>query len=108
GGYATIRLRSGEMRKVLVECQATMGEVGNEEHNLVNLGKAGARRWRGSRPRVRGVAMNPVDHPMGGGEGKTSGGRHPCSPWGLKSKGKKTRKSKLSDKYIIRSRKKQS
>jgi len=104
GGYATLRLRSGEMRKVPVECRATIGEVGNEEHNLVSLGKAGAKRWRGWRPHVRGVAMNPVDHPMGGGEGKTSGGRHPCSPWGLKSKGKKTRKNKRTQKYIVRSR----
>ncbi len=104
GGYATLRLRSGEMRKVLIDCRATIGEVGNEEHGLVDLGKAGARRWRGWRPRVRGVAMNPVDHPMGGGEGKTSGGRHPCSPWGQPSKGKKTRKNKRTQKYIVRSR----
>src|SRR4030095_7435844 len=81
GAYATLRLRSGEMRRVLIECRATLGEVGNSEHNLRSYGKAGARRWRGIRPTVRGVAMNPVDHPHGGGEGKTSGGRHPVSPW---------------------------
>lgn len=104
GNYATIRLRSGEMRKVLANCQATIGEVGNEEHNLISLGKAGAKRWRGIRPHVRGVAMNPVDHPMGGGEGKTSGGRHPCTPWGKPTKGYKTRKNKRTTKLIVRSR----
>lgn len=104
GGYATIRLRSGEMRKVNADCIATMGEVGNDEHNLINLGKAGAKRWRGVRPTVRGVAMNPVDHPMGGGEGRTSGGRHPCSPWGMLTKGYKTRKNKRTNKFIVRSR----
>jgi len=90
GNYATLRLRSGEMRKVLSECRATIGEVGNAEHNLRKLGKAGARRWRGVRPTVRGVAMNPVDHPHGGGEGRTSGGRHPVSPWAMPTKGFKT------------------
>ena len=104
GAYATLRLRSGEMRKVLSECRATMGEVGNSEHNLRQLGKAGATRWRGVRPTVRGVAMNPVDHPHGGGEGRTSGGRHPVSPWGLPTKGKKTRRNKRTDKLIVRKR----
>jgi large subunit ribosomal protein L2 len=94
GAYATVRLRSGEMRKILAECRATIGEVGNSEHNLRSYGKAGAVRWRGIRPTVRGVAMNPVDHPHGGGEGKTSGGRHPVTPWGRPTKGKKTRKPK--------------
>ncbi len=106
GAYATLRLRSGEMRKVLAECRATIGEVGNEDHNLISLGKAGAKRWRGIRPTVRGVAMNPVDHPMGGGEGKTSGGRHPCSPWGWKTKGYKTRSNKRTTQFIVRSRNK--
>ncbi|MYE10926.1 MAG: 50S ribosomal protein L2, partial [Gammaproteobacteria bacterium] len=87
GAYATLRLRSGEMRRVLVDCRATLGEVGNSEHNLRSLGKAGAARWRGRRPTVRGVAMNPVDHPHGGGEGKSSGGRHPVTPWGVPTKG---------------------
>jgi len=104
GNYATIRLRSGEMRRVLVDCRATLGEVGNGEHNLRSLGKAGAKRWRGVRPTVRGVAMNPVDHPHGGGEGKTSGGRHPVSPWGVPTKGYKTRKNKRTDKLIVRRR----
>jgi large subunit ribosomal protein L2 len=105
GMYATLRLRSGEMRKVLVECKAVIGEVGNGEHNLRVLGKAGAKRWRGIRPTVRGVAMNPVDHPLGGGEGKTSGGRHPCNRKGLLD-GKKTRsRKKPSSKLIIRRRK---
>jgi large subunit ribosomal protein L2 len=104
GGYATVRLRSGEMRKINADCTATIGEVGNEEHNLISLGKAGAARWRGVRPTVRGVAMNPVDHPMGGGEGRTSGGRHPCSPWGMLTKGYKTRKNKRTNKFIVRSR----
>jgi len=105
GAYSTLRLRSGEMRKVLSECRATVGEVGNAEHNLVKLGKAGASRWRGVRPTVRGVAMNPVDHPHGGGEGRTSGGRHPVSPWGVPTKGFKTRKNKQTDKLIVRRRK---
>ncbi len=104
GSYATLRLRSGEMRRVLTECKATLGEVGNSEHNLRSLGKAGAKRWRGVRPTVRGVAMNPVDHPHGGGEGKTSGGRHPVSPWGVPTKGYKTRKNKRTDKLIVRRR----
>jgi large subunit ribosomal protein L2 len=105
GSYATLRLRSGEIRKVHVDCKATIGEVGNEEHNLRSLGKAGAKRWRGVRPTVRGVAMNPVDHPHGGGEGRTSGGRHPVSPWGLPTKGYKTRSNKRTDKLIVRRRK---
>lgn len=104
GQYATIRLRSGEMRKVLVDCRATIGEVSNAENNLRSLGKAGAKRWRGVRPTVRGVAMNPVDHPHGGGEGRTSGGRHPVSPWGTPTKGYKTRSNKRTDKMIVRRR----
>ena len=104
GAYATLRLRSGEMRKVLSECKATIGEVSNSEHNLRSLGKAGATRWRGVRPTVRGVAMNPVDHPHGGGEGRTSGGRHPVTPWGVPTKGYKTRKNKRTDKMIVRQR----
>ena len=105
GTYATLRLRSGEMRKVLVDCRATLGEVSNSEHNLRSLGKAGASRWRGVRPTVRGVAMNPVDHPHGGGEGRTSGGRHPVSPWGVPTKGYKTRKNKRTNDLIVRRRK---
>ena len=104
GTHATLRLRSGEMRKVLIDCCATLGEVGNSEHSLRRLGKAGATRWRGVRPTVRGVAMNPVDHPHGGGEGRTSGGRHPVTPWGVPTKGKKTRKNKRTDKMIVRRR----
>jgi large subunit ribosomal protein L2 len=104
--YVTLRLRSGEMRKVLVDCRATIGEVGNAEHMLRQLGKAGASRWRGVRPTVRGVVMNPVDHPHGGGEGRTSGGRHPVSPWGVPTKGYKTRKNKRTDKLIVRRRNK--
>jgi len=106
GAYATVRLRSGEMRKVLAECRATVGEVGNTEHSLRKLGKAGAKRWRGVRPTVRGVAMNPVDHPHGGGEGRTSGGRHPVSPWGTPTKGYKTRSNKRTDNMIVRRRNK--
>ena len=106
GQYATVRLRSGEMRKVLAECRATLGEVSNSEHSLRKLGKAGAARWRGVRPTVRGVAMNPVDHPHGGGEGRTSGGRHPVTPWGVPTKGYKTRKNKRTDKLIVRHRNK--
>jgi large subunit ribosomal protein L2 len=106
GAHATLRLRSGEMRKVLANCRATIGEVGHYEHNLRKLGKAGASRWRGVRPTVRGVAMNPVDHPHGGGEGRTSGGRHPVSPWGMPTKGYKTRSNKRTDKMIVRRRKK--
>jgi large subunit ribosomal protein L2 len=104
GRYVTLRLRSGEMRKVLTECRATLGEVSNSEHSLRVLGKAGATRWRGVRPTVRGAAMNPVDHPHGGGEGRTSGGRHPVSPWGMPTKGYKTRKNKRTDKMIVRRR----
>jgi large subunit ribosomal protein L2 len=104
GKYATLRLRSGEVRKVHVECKATLGEVGNEEHSLRSLGKAGAKRWRGIRPTVRGVAMNPVDHPHGGGEGRTSGGRHPVSPWGVPTKGHKTRSNKRTGDMIVRRR----
>jgi len=106
GDYATIRMRSGEMRKVHVECKATIGEVGNSEHSLRSLGKAGATRWRGVRPTVRGVAMNPVDHPHGGGEGRTSGGRHPVTPWGVPTKGYKTRHNKRTDGMIVRRRNK--
>ena len=106
GNYATLRLRSGEMRKVLSACRATIGEVGNAEHNLRKLGKAGAKRWRGVRPTVRGVAMNPVDHPHGGGEGRTSGGRHPVSPWAMPTKGYKTRKNHRTDRLIVRRRNK--
>ena len=104
GSYAQLRLRSGEVRRVHVDCKATIGEVGNEEHSLRSIGKAGAMRWRGVRPTVRGVVMNPVDHPHGGGEGKTSGGRNPVTPWGKPTKGRKTRTNKATDKYIIRSR----
>jgi large subunit ribosomal protein L2 len=103
--YATLRLRSGEMRKIHLDCKATIGEVGNSEHNLSTIGKAGAARWRGVRPTVRGVAMNPVDHPHGGGEGRTSGGRHPVSPWGQPTKGYKTRKNKSTNRLIVRGRK---
>jgi large subunit ribosomal protein L2 len=92
------------MRKIHCDCRATLGEVSNTEHNLKKLGKAGAQRWRGVRPTVRGVAMNPVDHPHGGGEGRTSGGRHPVSPWGVPTKGKKTRSNKRTDKFIVRDR----
>ena len=104
GGYATLRLKSGEMRKVSSECRATIGEVGNNEHSLRKLGKAGASRWRGVRPTVRGVVMNPVDHPHGGGEGRTSGGRHPVTPWGVPTKGHKTRSNKRTDRMIVRRR----
>jgi len=104
GNYATLRLRSGEMRKVLSDCRATLGEVSNSEHSLRSLGKAGAKRWRGVRPTVRGVAMNPVDHPHGGGEGRTSGGRHPVSPRGTKTKGFKTRTNKRTNNMIVRRR----
>lgn len=106
GIYAILRMRSGEMRKVLVTCRACIGEVSNAEHNLRSLGKAGANRWRGRRPTVRGVAMNPVDHPHGGGEGRTSGGRHPVSPTGVPTKGYKTRANKRTNKLIIRDRRK--
>ena len=105
GGYVTIRLRSGEMRKVPSDCRGVIGEVSNSEHNLISLGKAGAKRSKGVRPTVRGVAMNPVDHPHGGGEGRTSGGRHPVSPWGTPTKGYKTRKNKRTNNMIVRRRK---
>jgi large subunit ribosomal protein L2 len=104
GSYAQLRLRSGEIRKVHVDCRATIGEVGNEEHNLRSIGKAGATRWRGIRPTVRGVAMNPIDHPHGGGEGRTSSGRPPVSPWGTQSKGFKTRRNKRTQGMIVRDR----
>ena len=106
GAYATIRLRSGEVRKIHIDCRATICEVSHGEHNLRKLGKAGATRWRGVRPTVRGVAMNPVDHPHGGGEGRTSGGRHPVSPWGTPTKGAKTRSNKRTDGMIVRRRNK--
>jgi large subunit ribosomal protein L2 len=106
GNYVTLRLRSGEMRRIHTECKATIGEVSNGEHNLRSLGKAGAKRWRGIRPTVRGVAMNPVDHPHGGGEGRTSGGRHPVTPWGVPTKGYKTRTNKRTAKFILRKRNK--
>lgn len=102
GEYCVLRLKSGETRRVHVNCKATVGEVGNNEHSLRQLGKAGAQRWRGKRPTVRGVAMNPIDHPHGGGEGRTSGGRHPTSPWGWKTKGFKTRSNKRTDGMIVR------
>lgn len=101
--YVLIRLESGEVRKILADCRATIGRVGNSEHNLRKIGKAGANRWRGKRPRVRGVAMNPVDHPLGGGEGRTSGGRPPCTPWGI-PEGTITRRNKRTNNMIIRSR----
>ena len=105
GRYATLRLRSGEMRRVLSDCRATIGEVGNQEHSLRSYGKAGAKRWLGIRPTVRGAAMNPVDHPHGGGEGRTKGGRHPVTPWGIPTKGHKTRKNKRTASMIVRRRK---
>ena len=104
GSYAQLRLRSGEIRKVHVNCRATLGEVGNSEHNLRSIGKAGAMRWRGVRPTVRGVVMNPVDHPHGGGEGRTAAGRHPVSPWGVKTKGYRTRRNKRTTNMIVRRR----
>ena len=102
--YALIRLPSGEVRMVLLNCRATVGQLGNASHEKIELGKAGRKRWLGRRPKVRGVAMNPVDHPMGGGEGRSSGGRHPCSPWGVPTKGYKTRKNKSSDRLIVKRR----
>lgn len=105
GSWGTLRLPSGEMRLVHLECRATIGRVGNEEHGNVKLGKAGRGRWLGNRPKVRGVAMNPVDHPHGGGEGRTSGGRHPVTPWGVPTKGKKTRNNQRTDTFIVRHRK---
>lgn len=104
GSYAQLRLRSGEIRKVHIDCRATIGEVGNGEHSLRSIGKAGANRWRGIRPTVRGVVMNPVDHPHGGGEGKTAAGRHPVSPWGVPSKGFRTRRNKRTSGMIVRRR----
>lgn len=106
GSYAQVKLPSGEVRRVHILCKATVGQIGNLDHENVSLGKAGAQRWRGRRPKVRGVAMNPVDHPMGGGEGKASGGRHPCSPWGWKTKGFRTRNNKRTQQFILRRRKK--
>ena len=103
-GYAQVRLPSGEVRKVFLECRATIGQVGNIDYENLSIGKAGRSRWMGRRPKVRGVVMNPVDHPMGGGEGKSSGGRHPCTPWGVPTKGHKTRKNKNTDKYIVKRR----
>jgi large subunit ribosomal protein L2 len=104
GDYAQVRLPSGEVRKVFIECMATIGQVGNNDHENISIGKAGRKRWMGKKPHVRGVVMNPVDHPMGGGEGKSSGGRHPCTPWGIPTKGHKTRKNKSTDKYIVKRR----
>ncbi|MBW2630213.1 MAG: 50S ribosomal protein L2 [Deltaproteobacteria bacterium] len=104
GSYAQVRLPSGEVRKILMGCKATIGQIGNIEHENLSIGKAGRTRWLGKRPKVRGVVMNPVDHPMGGGEGKSSGGRHPCTPWGVPTKGYKTRKNRNSDKYIVKKR----
>ncbi len=104
GSYAQLRLRSGEIRKVHIDCKATLGEVGNSEHALRSIGKAGANRWRGIRPTVRGVVMNPVDHPHGGGEGKTAAGRHPVSPWGTPAKGFRTRRNKRTTNMIVRRR----
>lgn len=106
GNYATLRLPSSEMRMVHLDCSCCIGQVGNLEHENITIGKAGRSRWLGRRPKVRGVAMNPVDHPMGGGEGRSSGGRHPCTPWGKPTKGYKTRKRKPSDRLIVRRRKK--
>ena len=104
GNYAQVRLPSGEVRKIFILCRATIGQVGNIESENISIGKAGRSRWYGKRPKVRGVAMNPVDHPMGGGEGRSSGGRHPCTPWGIPTKGHKTRTNKRTDKYIVKRR----
>jgi large subunit ribosomal protein L2 len=104
GEYAQIRLPSGEVRKVLMDCVATIGQVGNLDHENISIGKAGRKRWMGIRPTVRGVAMNPVDHPHGGGEGKTSGGRHPVTPWGQPTRGYKTRNNKSTDRFIVKRR----
>ncbi len=104
GKYAQIRLKSGEVRMVALECRAAIGQVGNTDHENISIGKAGRARWLGRRPKVRGVAMNPIDHPHGGGEGKTSGGRHPVTPWGKPTKGYMTRRRKQSDRYIVRGR----
>ena len=105
GSYALIKLPSGEVRMVLAKCKATIGQIGNVMHENISLGKAGRKRWLGRRPKVRGVAMNPVDHPMGGGEGRSSGGRHPCSPWGVPSKGFKTRRKRKNSRLIVKKRK---
>jgi len=102
--YALVKLPSGEVRMILLKCKATIGQLGNTEHENISLGKAGRSRWIGKRPKVRGVAMNPVDHPMGGGEGRSSGGRHPCTPWGMPTKGFRTRGNKMSDRYIVKKR----
>jgi large subunit ribosomal protein L2 len=104
GDYATVRMPSGEHRRVHVRCMATVGQVGNPDHENRSIGKAGRSRWLGRRPNVRGVAMNPIDHPMGGGEGKSSGGRHPCTPWGVPTKGHKTRHNVRTDGYIVKRR----
>lgn len=104
GNYAQVRLPSGEVRKIFINCRATIGQVGNNDHENISIGKAGRTRWSGKRPKVRGVVMNPVDHPMGGGEGRSSGGRHPCTPWGIPTKGHKTRTNKDTDKYIVKRR----
>jgi large subunit ribosomal protein L2 len=106
GDFASVKLPSGETRKINIECYATIGQVGNLDHENVSIGKAGRSRWLGIRPHVRGVAMNPVDHPLGGGEGKTSGGRHPVSPWGVPTKGYKTRNAKRTDRFIVQRRQK--
>jgi large subunit ribosomal protein L2 len=106
GDYASVKMPSGEIRKINIECLATIGQVGNVDHENVSIGKAGRSRWMGKRPHVRGVAMNPVDHPLGGGEGKTSGGRHPVSPWGQPTKGYKTRNRKATDRFIVQRRQK--
>jgi len=106
GEYASVKMPSGEIRKINMECFATIGQVGNIDHENVSIGKAGRSRWLGQRPHVRGVAMNPVDHPLGGGEGKTSGGRHPVTPWGMPTKGYKTRNSKTTDKFVVQRRQK--
>ncbi len=105
GRYALVKLPSGELRMVLIDCNATVGQLGNVSHENIALGKAGRKRWLGRRPKVRGVAMNPVDHPMGGGEGRSSGGRHPCTPWGKPTKGYRTRKNRKTDRYIVTKRK---
>lgn len=102
--YALVKLPSGEVRMVLLKCKATIGQLGNVTHENISMGKAGRKRWKGRKPEVRGVAMNPVDHPMGGGEGRSSGGRHPCSPWGIPTKGYRTRKNKRTDRYIVKRR----
>ncbi len=104
--YAHIKMPSGELRLIHIECYATIGQVGNADHKHISIGKAGRKRWLGKRPKVRGVVMNPVDHPMGGGEGRSSGGRHPCTPWGKPTKGYRTRKNKSTDKFIVRRRRK--